>query len=254
MSNGSSIKVSDAVMAVLSTARTEGNALFITSGQLDRKLYEATNRVLEAAGGKWNRKAKAHLFATDAADAIDQVLVSGEITRPQDFGYFPTPAPVVERLFELAELAPAHSALEPSAGTGAIAVPLQKSVGTLDCVELLPNHAEMLRKALAAPASVIETDFLGMEPAPRCDRIVMNPPFAKQADIRHVLHASRFLKRGGRLVSVMSAGVRFREDRAAKGFRNFLDERSGTLEVLPEGSFKASGTLVNTVIVTLEAA
>lgn len=247
------MKVSEAVMAVLSVSRTEGNALFLPPTQLERKLYVDTNKVLEAAGGKWNRKSKAHLFPGDAAEAMDQVLLSGEITRAQDFGYFPTPRAVADRLFELADLRDSHTALEPSAGTGAIAKPLRELVTTVDCVELLPKHAEVLRKAL--PDSIItEGDFLAVDPTRRYDRVVMNPPFAKQADIRHVMHASRFLKPGGQLVSVMAAGVKFREDRTAKGFRDFLQEHDGEMETLPADSFKESGTSVNTVIVTLKAA
>lgn len=245
------LKVSEPVMAVLSTARCDGSALFLTVGQLDRKLYEATNKVLEAAGGKWNRKTRGHVFPGDAAEAMDQVLISGEITRPQDFGFFTSPPAVVERALELADLKAHHVAREPSAGNGAIALPLRELVASVDCVELQAKHAEALRKAGFA---VIEGDFLTLTPVPAYDRIVMNPPFAKQADIKHVMHAAGFLKPRGRLVSVMSAGVKFREDRTAVGFRSFLDERGGEIEDLPEDSFKASGTSVNTVIVTLEAA
>ena len=42
------MRVDNAVLAVLSVAATEGNQLFLT-GQLDRKLYEKTNKVLDAA-------------------------------------------------------------------------------------------------------------------------------------------------------------------------------------------------------------
>lgn len=55
------MRVDDEVLAVLSRAETNGFELKLT-GQLDRKLYERTNKVLEAAGGKWSRKAKAHIF------------------------------------------------------------------------------------------------------------------------------------------------------------------------------------------------
>ena len=77
------MRVDNAVLAVLSVAATEGNQLFLT-GQLDRKLYEKTNKVLESAGGKWNPKAKAHVFESDAADRIDQIIVSGEVEIPKD--------------------------------------------------------------------------------------------------------------------------------------------------------------------------
>jgi type I restriction-modification system DNA methylase subunit len=84
------------------------------------------------------------------------------------------------------------------------------------------------------------------------DRVVMNPPFSRQADIRHVLHAFRFLRAGGRLVSVMSASVQFRENRLTTDFRKFVSDHKGRIESTPQGSFAVSGTLVNTVIVTLE--
>lgn len=58
--------------------------------------------------------------------------------------------------------------------------------------------------------------------------------------------ASRFLRAGGRLTAIMSAGITFREDRLTKEFR----ARLASVEHLPEGSFKASGTAVNTVMVT----
>ena len=70
---------------------------------------------------------------------------------------------------------------------------------------------------------------------------------------RHVLHAARFLSPGGRLVSVMSAGVTFRTSAKHAAFRDFVAAHNGAIEPLPEGAFKPSGTSVNTVIVTLEA-
>jgi protein-L-isoaspartate O-methyltransferase len=248
------MKVSEQVMAVLSVCRTEGNALFITGGQLDRKLYEATNKVLEVAGGKWNRKTKAHLFPIDAADAMDSVLLTGEVTVAKDeFNYFPSPAAVVERLMELADICPGMDALEPSASQGAIAVALCAAGGNVHAFEILDSNIEKLVPALRkAPGSnrVVQADFLKEEPSPIFDRIVMNPPFAKQADIKHVTHAIGFLKPGGRLVAVMSAGIKFREDRTARTFRALLEQYEGEIEALAPGSFKESGTSVNTVIVS----
>ena len=72
-----------------------------------------------------------------------------------------------------------------------------------------------------------------------------------QVDIDHVLHAWKFLKPGGRLVSIMSAGVIFRDNRKTVDFQNFV-EQHGYMERLPEGSFKDSGTMVNTCIVVVD--
>lgn len=44
------MKIEDNVLAILSTAETEGNALRLTA-QLDRNMYVKVNKVLEAAGG-----------------------------------------------------------------------------------------------------------------------------------------------------------------------------------------------------------
>lgn len=246
------MRIANDVLNVLDQAETEGNSLRLT-GQLDRKLYERTNKVLEAAGGKWNRKARAHIFGGDARDAMEQVILTGEITVPQDFGYFPTPAPIVERLLSHAEIRQEHCVLEPSAGTGAIALPLLQAAKNVDCIELLPKHVEELRKLLPPNTIIEERDFLSVEPQRKYDRVVMNPPFAKQADILHVLHALKFLKPSGRLVSVMSAGVSFRENRLTAEFRALVDERNGWIEPLPEDSFKASGTSVNAVIAFIPA-
>ena len=242
------MKINNDVLAVLSQAIVIGNAVTLT-GQLDRKLYVKTNEVLEAAGGKWNRKAKAHLFDGDATEIIEQIILTGEITVPQDFGYFPTPGPVVNRLMELAEIEPGMLVLEPSAGQGAIAKEVAK-IARVDCVELLPQNAEILMNENIYRTVAIG-NFLETYLHPVYDRIIMNPPFERQADIKHVQHALKFLKPGGRLVSVMSAGVTFRENSLTREFRDLVNSRGGKIEALPEGSFKASGTGVHTVIVTI---
>lgn len=56
------MRVSDEILSILSDADLSGNSLALR-GQLDRNTYVAVNKVLEAAGWKWNRKAKAHTCA-----------------------------------------------------------------------------------------------------------------------------------------------------------------------------------------------
>ncbi len=263
------MKVANEVLNVLATAEFAGPRLMLT-GQLDRKLYISTNAVLEAAGGKWDRKAKAHVFPVDAADAMEQIIQTGEVTLiktiQQDFGYFPTPAPVVARLMELAQVTPTMGVLEPSAGQGAIVLALLDRTTDVMAYELLEANCEKLVKAVREDPTkggmcmVVQQDFLAKEPMPSTsrlgfyDRVVMNPPFAKQADIKHVLHALKFLKPDGLLVSVMSAGVTFRDDKLTQSFRDLVRAREGEIEALDDGAFKSSGTMVRTVIVTISGA
>ena len=98
-----------------------------------------------------------------------------------------------------------------------------------------------------------QADFLNIQPDASYDRIVMNPPFAEQDDIRHVMHAFGFLRRNGRLVAIMSAGILFRANKLTTAFRDFVADRGGAIEPLPEGSFRSSGTAVNTCVVTITA-
>jgi predicted RNA methylase len=246
------MRIDDEVLAVLSAAETAGQNV-VLPGQLDRKLYERTNKVLEAAGGKWNRKARAHVFDADASERMDQIILSGTVEVPKDeFNFFPSPPAVVDRLMHFAEVGEEMRVLEPSAGKGAIAYACAEAGAVVDCFELMESNFA----ALAGDARlghVKRADFLEVEPEPVYDRVVMNPPFLKQADIKHVTHALKFLKPGGLLVAVMSAGVTFRSDARTAQFRDLVDARGGHIEPLPENSFKASGTGVNTVTAVIPA-
>lgn len=242
------MRVDQEVLQVLSAADISGNALKLT-GTLDRNLYTKTNKVLEAAGGKWNTKAKAHIFAGDAQDRIEQVLLTGSIEIPKDdFEYFPTPPAVVSILMEQADIKDGMLCLEPSAGRAAIADAVKESGGEVRTVELNTSNADYLR---SNGYPVTQADFLTVEPVQEYDRVVMNPPFSKQQDIKHVLHALKFLKPGGLLVAVMASSVSFRENKLTTDFRSLVAAKGGCIESLPDGSFKASGTMVNTVVVTI---
>lgn len=244
------MNVATEVLDELGKAVINQNALTLV-GQLDRKLYEKVNKVLDAAGGKWNRKAKAHLFDGDASEIIEQIILTGKITnKKDDLGQFFSPRPVVDRAIKLAEIKFGMKTLEPNSGRGAIAGELVKVTPYVECYEIDPANAKAMLDWLVLPVTV--ADFLTVTPEPIYDRVVMNPPFAKRADIAHVRHAFKFLKPGGRLVSIMSAGVEFRTDRIGTEFRTFIVENDGFLERLPEGSFLESGTGVNTVIVVLK--
>lgn len=253
-------KISQDVLTVLDRCTFSGPELRLPE-QLDRKLYVDVAKVIELAGGKWNKKAKAHLFAADAAGEIEPVILTGEISNAkQDFGQFDTPMPLARDLVALAKIEPGMMVYEPHAGIGnLVAAVLEATKGGAKIFgnEIDPKrHAKCVERNFHAFGSggLGMADFLTVEPNPVFDVVLMNPPFAKGVDVRHVLHAAQFLRTGGRLVSVMSAGVTFRNDALTSGFRHIVEERGGKIEMLPEDSFKASGTSVNTVLVSFPAA
>ncbi len=242
--------VTQDVLAVLSRCACEGMTVRLPPEQLDRKLYVAVDEVLRACGGKWNRAKRVHLFAVDPEALLSDVLNTGTIARAADLGWFPTPPAVVAELMARADVRAGMTALEPSAGEGAIALALREAGAVVGCVEIDPRRAETLRSLGFA---VTEGDALAFWTPERFDRVVMNPPFAKQADIAHVRHAHAFLATNGLLVSVMGASVAFREDKRTVEFRAWVAEHGGSIEALPDGSFKSSGTGVRTVVVSVPA-
>lgn len=185
--------------------------------------------------------------APDAADRKHDVAQ----TPARNFGFFQTPEVVGLRAMDALSLQAGMTVLEPSAGKGALANLARAAGGVVTCVEIQPENARHLRN-LGYP-KVAERDFLQMMPEVmgQFDRILMNPPFDRGRDVDHVTHALRFLKPGGRLVSIMAAGVEYRSDRKTTDFRAMVERFGGEIRDLPFGSFAESGTNVNTVIVTL---
>jgi hypothetical protein len=246
-------------LAVLAACEVVGSVVFIRSGNLDRKLYQEVNAALESIGGKWDRKAKGHVFESgeDAEDALELMLETGEATRPinykQAWQFFPTPEPVVDLMIEASgieadPLAYDKLILEPSAGDGAIVKKIAK-YGRLTCVEKQP---ELVQKLLDETPVVVGMDFLDYTAdGLKFDYIFMNPPFCKGQDAKHIKHAYSMLKEGGRMVAIAGAGVDFRNDGAYKGFREWLVSVGGRIEKLPEGAFKSSGTMVNSLMVVI---
>lgn len=251
------MKLTDDILTALrDRADINGNQLVLTGPRMDPKLYQRVNEVLEAVGGRWTTAVQAHVFPIDADEALAPVLASGQVVtlreKRQSAQYFPTPESVVQRLVELADLKPGIEVLEPSAGSGAIAFAVAASGASIDCIERDPGYATVLTETGAA-RTVQVADFLTVPAEPRYDRIVMNPPFTKGADMAHVEHALRFLKPDGLLVSVMSWAVTFHGRKTAK-FRALVEARGGSVEAVAEGAFAESGTDVDTVIVTIPAA
>jgi len=249
--------IPEEVLTVLSTVEIDGNNVRITA-QLDRKLYLAVNKVLGRIGGKWNKKAKAHVFDVDPTERLEMVINSGMLDPKVKTGYFPTPAPIVDRMIELANLQSGQQILEPSAGQGHIADEIIKSINgkrsQLFLCENLPENVHIL----VDKGYIVEDEFFAFaedckESVMKFDRIIMNPPFERQADIDHVTAAYNLLVPGGILVTIMSAGVLFRENKKTVEFMENIMEPHGThLDRLPSGAFKESETMVNTVLLRLE--
>jgi hypothetical protein len=251
------VKVSTDVLAVLDQAVISGHSLTLT-GQLSPPMYKQVAKVIEMAGGKWNRKAKCHLFDHDASETLDPLMLTGEISDvKKDFGQFDTPDDIANQAAAKLRIRAGWKLLEPSAGKGALvraALRQEPDLHVFGYEIDAKRHAALMSSPPFYPSGRCgNDDFLSVEPTPVFDGVLMNSPFAGQADIKHVTHAMKFLKPDGRLVAIMSNGIVFRTNKATVEFRELMERHGGEITRLPEGAFKESGTGVNTVMVAMDA-
>lgn len=155
---------------------------------------------------------------------------------------FPTPPEAADQVIRLAEIDTGHRVLEPSAGTGVLLEAARAAGGVTTGVEV---NYDLVRKLRLHFDDVRQADFLTCNgDLGTFDRIVMNPPFERGSDIRHIEHALTFLKPGGRLVAICANGPRQQEQ---------LQSKATAWIELPPGTFKDQGTMVNTAIVVIDA-
>ncbi len=250
-------KITEQVRDVLVRSSIDATSVKLPPEHLDRALYVAVDKVLKAAGGKWDRKAGAHLFDRDPREALGLAIETGEATNlKQQFQAFYTPAPLAARMAELADVKPGMLVLEPSAGMGALAEAVNAACPEAKVIvcEFDPVAAAELRRRWdpIAGVSLEPTDFLTVEPVAIYDRVVLNPPFTKGQDIAHVTHALKFLKPGGRLVALTAPGWQTAQSDKAFVFRGVIEDLGADIEEVPAGTFSGSGTEIRTVLLVID--
>lgn len=161
----------------------------------------------------------------------------------KDLQYYPTPVAVVERvLADLVYRMPGQRVLEPSCGCGRFMDALRAAGAEVIGCEVDPVRAAMCE---AKGHRVMRMNFLETVPTPDFDQVVMNPPFSGRHYAKHVRHALRFLKPGGRLTAILPATARYDHGE--------LDDLRPHWTDLPVGSFSESGTNINTTVATIRA-
>jgi len=167
------------------------------------------------------------------------------------FNLFQTPEAVARRMAETAcALVPdAGRILEPSAGLGRIyrAIKTEAPDARIVMIEEERDCCRELSRDMAGRDGdrLHEGDFLTMDPGDiggTFDAVIMNPPFKQGRDIKHILHARRFLRRGGVIVSLCYDGARQNA---------FLKPLADSWEVLPGGTFKEEGTGAGVAMLTM---
>jgi hypothetical protein len=255
----SAAPVDDTVREVLANARIEGCNLYLPPGQLDRKVYLAVNAQLEAMGGKWNRRAKAHVFTANPTEALTALLDGGTIAAAPKVleAFFATPSALANKIVtesDIVDLEPGDRVLEPSAGDGALVRAILDANPDVHVTAVEPNAVRAKAIGVDPRVTVITTtleQFAAAAPSQRWTAAVMNPPFALPGKptiwIDHVRTVWNMLADGGQLLAIVPAGFVFRRDRKHTAIRQLILTYGGYQE-LPDDAFASSGTGVRTVL------
>lgn len=237
------VRLDDETLAVFRQSRIEGNNLFLpATPRLERALYLKVAKAIEAAGGKWNKKSQCHVFPDDVRKTLDiKDDTVAVVNIQQTYQAFYTPVELANQVVQLAGIQRGQRVLEPSAGNGALIRALPHDI---DLVAVEINEKEAGKIPMPPGHLLVVSDFLQCNgDLGQFDRVVMNPPFTKGQDVKHIKHALKMLKPGGRLVSICGNGPK---QRAA------LEDMALQWIDVPAGAFKESGTNVSTAIVVIE--
>lgn len=261
-------KIPADILDIFSRGTFETGGVFKLPNQhFSRPVYEQIKKVIENAGGKWKKKLGGFTFVAGGLDRLAAFIGNGEMVNHQQVTqFFPTPEPLAAKMAALFNIKDGHRFLEPSAGHGNLAKALLceavNSKLSIECTMIEMDEANA--KVLAADdyfncvprcsAFIMQRDFLQCKIPARgyeFDGVLMNPPFSRGDDIKHILHAWEFLKVGGKLVALCANGPK--QNAILKPWSESL---GGTWEVLPAGTFKdsgAKGTNIETVLLTANA-
>lgn len=182
----------------------------------DKYVSAEVERVLTMIGGvKVNPKGTYTYFQFDydPQSVIDEIVCSGCIPDQKSHQFYPTPESLAKIAVELAEICPGHLCLEPSAGTGGLADFMPKDRTT--CIEISGLHCKVLE---AKGYRWVQDDFLNMQLMERYDRVVMNPPFSSGRWQAHLQHAAKMLAPHGRLVAILPASAKDKDDLLPSNF------------------------------------
>jgi predicted RNA methylase len=249
------IKLTDEVKDVLHKSTITSSSVTLPR-QLPRAIYVSVDKVLKLAGGRWNKGEGRHVFSTDPRIKLGLAVQTGTaVDEKKKFQFYPTPPELAARVAERARLR-ACSVLEPSAGHGALVfASMNAGANRVDCFELNPETYLELKRRMDSRYNGTEAmsevqiecaDFLTIKAQPNYDRVVMNPPFRNKQDLKHIAHATGFLKPGGRLVAILFPHT----DEEIESYLG--EDGSYIVEDIPAGTFSESGTEIPTRLLILD--
>lgn len=119
----------------------------------------------------------------------------------------------------------------------------------VDCYELMPENKQFLSSM--ENTNIIGDDFTKSDNK-KYTKIIANPPFSGNQDIKHVRMMFDLLENGGTLASITSAHWEFASETVCIDFRQWLKDLNANVYVINDGEFKESGTSIETRAIVIK--
>ena len=210
------------------------------------KLYKQVGEFLKTFGCVRCKVKKRVGYQNKGEFTNEQIIHIGKqlngVSLSEKFDFYPTPDELVERVQELADIKDKETILEPSAGTGSLLKGLNKTYIT--CIEINEVLATILQEKGYNVYNCAFEDFVFADA--KYDKIIMNPPFGKRLDAKHIVRAfNEFLQDGGTLVAIHSTGIKSSTDKYSKEFQKLYEKYGVLQEDYTNNEFKNSGKGTN---------
>lgn len=182
----------------------------------------------------------------DSYEHTEKPAESKEVSK--DLQFYRTPEKAVEKLVDSIYFNDGDVILEPSCGDGAILDGLRKGINKhryekidfdLYGVEFDYNRCMQAREK---GYNVFNANFLTFTSNTKFDKIIMNPPFYGKHYFKHIKQAYGLLKDGGEIHCILPITAID---------HGLINEYNHSITHLPVGSFRESGTNINTIIVKI---
>lgn len=252
------IKISEHSKQIL---RNSSITPILVTPKMSNAEYDELKYIVEYIGGHWKERYKGFVFDDSVGgikDKVEYILDSNEIRLPDTKifriknQFYPTPDWLARKMVGVADIHPGERVLEPSAGRGSILQYIALKTKNYYAVEYNRDNGEYLRYlGYRVNITSFERYSQRVSDDKKFDKIVMNPPFSNELDIRHTVLAYNILKQGGTLVGLMAENSIYYDRPITHRFNTFIEETNAHIVEVPHGSFKESGTNVDVIMVII---
>jgi len=241
------------IISFIQACRIDGNHLLLPGRddfELSSAVYAKFKSLITGVGGSYQTNQNRFSFPFDPTQLITRLSNGEEYQRALQF--FPTQEPVARKLVGCVPTGRGLRFLEPSAGRGALAQAIREAQGDIPHEIHTCEFDEFNREVLRIKGfQVMGEDFLKFhtKPSQKYDVVVANPPFSNGQYMTHLLHAYDQLKPGGSFGLILPTTWLSPRNEREQDFYDFVQSHSHTIDRIPAGAFRESGTSIETCMV-----